>query len=735
MKNVAILLLTFMFISCSGDDCDNICIDKDFITTDQDIIVEQDIDNTLLDDFKVDVIPDIDNSTDISTADQQIDLDINQLVDEDLAVAIDDDIQDDSYLSDSDAPEIKPKLKPSSSLALTFKIVKAEFNKASGQIVAISNSPSEIHLINPITKVQQKLPLDSNPDNLSLNENSAAVSSGNIVYYISLSPLKIEKKFELEVKIGDIILAPNDFIYAFPDVEEWESIHSIEISSGNITKSAHWSIHGGAKAKLHPLGDYIYGVGNGRTPVDLEKYDIRKGTANYLYDSPYHGEYDPSGDLWISQDGLRIISSSGELFSLSNKTREDLIYNGKLPTSDKIKSVAHLLSRNLLFVIFESHMEMFNYSYSSSVSEVELIEDVNSSLANDVFFSNDGTSIFVIYEQGGKSNIAIYETPKVNINYIEGKVDPGFKAMNKDIQILPFNVIDAAYNITDDQMIVVSSLPNKLNLIDMVTREISDINLPKEPVSVDISPDNSFVAIGYSNLVTVVNLISKKIVKTYDIASEFSKVIFTKNSISVPISDSKFIFIDLASDTREEISSTATGVYTMEKSTKGDHLFTKNEIYFIESGKPKYISTTLNDSENQIDPPFWISAEKELITKSGQNFIKAPLDTYLSYKQTYMINNQLLDLASSVNTKYFTAITEKDSTLFVFENSISTLKNSIDLPFLAIDNNLTFKLKPKNIFFSRYSHYCHIIYKSENNAPVLKKFGIVSIKTSDLIKN
>ena len=75
---------------------------------------------------------------------------------------------------------------------------------------------------------------------------------------------------------------------------------------------------------LHPSGDYIYGADQGIFPSDIEKYDIRSGNLIYLYDSPYHGDYAMGGNLWISEDGLRIFTALGNVFRSSVNQDTDM---------------------------------------------------------------------------------------------------------------------------------------------------------------------------------------------------------------------------------------------------------------------------------------------------------------------------------------------------------------------------------------------------------------------------
>jgi len=60
-----------------------------------------------------------------------------------------------------------------------------------------------------------------------------------------------------------------------------------------------------------------------------------------MYDSPYHGDYAFSGDVWISEDGLRLFARSGNVFRSSDVRAEDMLYAGNLQGMTSVGWVTH----------------------------------------------------------------------------------------------------------------------------------------------------------------------------------------------------------------------------------------------------------------------------------------------------------------------------------------------------------------------------------------------------------
>jgi hypothetical protein len=147
----------------------------------------------------------------------------------------------------------------------------------------------------------------------------------------------------------DVVLPGNGYVYAFPRVDQWVSIHTIQLSNGAETTAS--TIRAGTIVRLHPSGKYIYGANNGLSPSDFEKYDVRSGTATMMYDSPYHGDYAFSGNLWISDDGLRLFARSGNVFRASEVRSEDMLYAGSLSNTSAVQWAVQPLTSGRVLVL------------------------------------------------------------------------------------------------------------------------------------------------------------------------------------------------------------------------------------------------------------------------------------------------------------------------------------------------------------------------------------------------
>jgi hypothetical protein len=222
--------------------------------------------------------------------------------------------------------------------ALDHRVVDAEVSTATGRIITVSANPSQLNIIDPETGTAQTVALQYAPLSVSVapDGSRAAVGHDGYLSNVNLTTRVVDGVHAVSVIAGDVVMGGNGYAYVFPANVQWTNIRSVRLATGAVTVQTGSSIYGGTVAKLHPSGSYIYGANRGLSPSDFEKYDVRGGTAAYMYDSPYHGDYSFAGDVWPFEDGSRLIARSGNLFRASEVGTEDLTYAGSLSGASAI---------------------------------------------------------------------------------------------------------------------------------------------------------------------------------------------------------------------------------------------------------------------------------------------------------------------------------------------------------------------------------------------------------------
>jgi hypothetical protein len=223
---------------------------------------------------------------------------------------------------------------------LSHDVVDAEYSAALDAIVMVSAKPtSSLYLYDTATGTERELQLSKVPTAVAISPDgqSAAVGHDALITVVELTSIgqsgaPAPVLLNLTTEAFDLIFDARGFVHAFPRTDQWVDAHSVEIAT-NIERLGTGTLRAGTHAKLHPSGDFVYTADNGLSPSDIAKFDIRAGIAAGLYDSPYHGDYEMCGDLWLKQDGSVIYTKCGNTFRTSTTRSEDMVYNGRLQLS------------------------------------------------------------------------------------------------------------------------------------------------------------------------------------------------------------------------------------------------------------------------------------------------------------------------------------------------------------------------------------------------------------------
>ncbi len=235
-------------------------------------------------------------------------------------------------------------------------VVDAVYCRVNDVIVLITGNPSEIRKLDPVNNTSESLQLVLPGKRVSVSQdgNYAVVGHNANISYINLNTMQLEHVYPTTIDVHDLLIAPNNWVYAVPASGQWERLRCIDLSTGLETTHIGNSIRDRTRIKLHPSGDYIYGADNGLSPSDFEKYDIRGGTAVYMYDSPYHGTYGFGGDIWISDGGARLFSRLRNVFHATEDPNTDITYSGQLAGEGSVVTLDSHADINKIYGIFSA---------------------------------------------------------------------------------------------------------------------------------------------------------------------------------------------------------------------------------------------------------------------------------------------------------------------------------------------------------------------------------------------
>ncbi len=240
---------------------------------------------------------------------------------------------------------------------LSFKPVAADYSKALDNVVMVSTSPNELHLYNPLTQADQIIPLAYNPLSVSVSPDGlfAAVGHNRYVSYVDLQGLKVSKLIPVSMSADTILLAGNGYAYTFSSQVGLflsTNAYSVQLSTGTLTAFSATA----TSPRLYSDGNFIYLGGSG-------KLDISKGPATLVTNSSYTGVN--GTNIWLSEDGVRLITSTGNAYFTSVVPSQDLTADGSLSAATSVAWAANSENQHETAVLLGD-------SYSSPAANTQL---------------------------------------------------------------------------------------------------------------------------------------------------------------------------------------------------------------------------------------------------------------------------------------------------------------------------------------------------------------------------
>ncbi|MEZ4912200.1 MAG: hypothetical protein R2774_15230 [Saprospiraceae bacterium] len=272
-------------------------------------------------------------------------------------------------------------------LRLNGNLVDGKYSESLKKFYFVSSDPKGISSFDPETKRIDFVPLIYTPTCMTVSQDGkkAAIGHDAQVTYFDIESMKQIKTYNVDCKVIDIILAPNEYIYSFPEADQWSTIRCTNIATGITTNSQYASIYAGAKADLHPNGMWIYVVSTNISPNDVQKFSIAKGTAELLYDSPYHGTYPLGDNIIINPKGDKLYSN-GTFLSCDAIMANDLLYRGHLDNHLPSKYALFHPAKDELFLASQQNSSWPFESNSNQITKIDAVsyETKSTFIADDI---------------------------------------------------------------------------------------------------------------------------------------------------------------------------------------------------------------------------------------------------------------------------------------------------------------------------------------------------------------
>jgi hypothetical protein len=204
---------------------------------------------------------------------------------------------------------------------LPYNVVDAAYDKPLDKLVLVSAGPNELHIHDPRVHSDQRVPLALPPFGVSVRPDGlyAAVGHDGWVSYVNLQTATVERIFKVFLDVGHLILAANGYAYLFPS-QSSDEVYSLNIATATATASG--LANDSRNPRLYADGNFIYSGGN-----YFSKWAIAQGVGSNLGRSINDNT---CGNIWLTEDGMRMITGCGWIYRTSSIPSEDLQPNGSL---------------------------------------------------------------------------------------------------------------------------------------------------------------------------------------------------------------------------------------------------------------------------------------------------------------------------------------------------------------------------------------------------------------------
>ncbi|MEZ4584805.1 MAG: hypothetical protein R2909_00185 [Gemmatimonadales bacterium] len=290
-------------------------------------------------------------------------------------------------------------------------IVDAEYDRLGDRILAVSSDRMML-VMDPSIPGEGTFTLPAVPTSISVEPEGryAAVGHDGFVSLVDIPGRWVLRTVPVSADVLDVVLAPTMWAYVLPRRDQWVQIRNVNLATGlEVLSTAHPPVYAGSLGRLHPSGRFLYVANNGLSPSDVDKYDVRFGVAERLYDSRYHGEFPFAGDLWFTQGGDRFYARSGNVFRVSEDPATDIVYGGSLSGIGGIRSAVHSEVTDRVYVLpmggfgqpDPAELRVYggpfnNYLGSVAIPQATVLGVTYDLAPRFVFVSRDGSRVYIV---------------------------------------------------------------------------------------------------------------------------------------------------------------------------------------------------------------------------------------------------------------------------------------------------------------------------------------------------
>lgn len=204
---------------------------------------------------------------------------------------------------------------------LGYNVIDAEYSSSLDRIIAVSDLPPALHILDPATATEQVVALAKTPRAVSLDPSGsrAAVGHDHLLSIINLQQARVTTTFALPFAVYDLVFGADNRVHCMHDTNNvgLVDLYTADLATHTVTDNTSVRLLWPTHARLHPSGTTMY------TTYPLARYDV-SGAATLDWYAPGFPSQAAGNDLWFIHGGDAYVANSGGVFASSSDRTVDM---------------------------------------------------------------------------------------------------------------------------------------------------------------------------------------------------------------------------------------------------------------------------------------------------------------------------------------------------------------------------------------------------------------------------